>query len=529
MKINTTSSELSIKQKIGMMLIARTPVDEESYQFTLDLIRNHSLGGIHFRAVDSTPNFPVDSKRIKELIKEVKETANYPILICEDMESGYSEGHVSLCPPMSLASTNSEKYAYEFGRITACEAKKDGYNLVFGPILDIALNPLASCVGPRSFGSSPTKVAKIAANVIRGYQSQGFIVTGKHFPGFGASPIDSHIDMVVLNSNKQQLLQREMLPYQYCYEKANMSGIMMGHIMVPQIDSTYPASLSKKIISFLRSTGYDNLIITDSLSMVGLTTIFGLENAHKLAFAAGNDMILACYRTSIKQSYKWLCEAYENNMISESQINQSVNRIIRAQEKTLQTQQTQFNTTEALATASVIAKASIAEKINDASISFSIDPNGRHLFIIQDANYYQNPQNGKIEKENYFNIDAALAAIQNNFPNSDIVRICGYPSKYEIEAVLAKSLDCTSIVPVLYSFTASYAGSSDITHRLLALLNGLVTKISAIVHYGNPYAAREYPDVPRIIFGFDKKECQRYGIEALAGHFCPTGDLPVSF
>ena len=84
-------------------------------------------------------------------------------------------------------------------------------------------------------------------------------------------------------------------------------------------------------------------------------------------------------------------------------------------------------------------------------------------------------------------------------------------------------------MPVLYSFTASYAGSSDITHRLLALLNGLVTKISAIVHYGNPYAAREYPDVPRIIFGFDKKECQRYGIEALAGHFCPTGDLPVSF
>ena len=73
-----------------------------------------------------------------------------------------------------------------------------------------------------------------------------------------------------------------------------------------------------------------------------------------------------------------------------------------------------------MATASVIAKASIAEKINDASISFSIDPNGRHLFIIQDANYYQNPQNEN-RKENYFNIDAALAAIQNNFPNSDIV------------------------------------------------------------------------------------------------------------
>lgn len=528
MKTNVKPSDLSIKQKIGMMLIARTPVDEESYQFTLELIRNHSLGGIHFRTVDSTPSFPVDKQRIKNLIKEVKETADYPILICEDMESGYSEGQVSLCPPIALASTGSEQYAYEFGRITASEARKDGYNLVFGPIMDIALNPLSSCVGPRTFGSSPEKVSKIAANVIRGYQSQGFIVTGKHFPGFGASPIDSHIDMVVLDSTKEELIQREMLPYQYCYEKEDMSGIMMGHIMVSKIDDTYPASLSKKIISFLRSTGYNNLIITDSLSMVGLTTIFGLENAHKLAFSAGNDMVLACYRTSIKKSYQWLCEAYENNMISEEQIDQSVARVIHAQERTLNSPHTEFNTMQDMATASAMARASITAKTRNSSISPSINPEAQHLFIVQDANYYRNPQTGVIEKENYFDIDAALKAIQNNFPNSDIIRICGYPSKYEIEATLAKSLNYTSVVPVLYSFTASYAGSSDTTHRLLAMLNGLVTKTSAIVLYGNPYAAREYPDVPRIIFGFDKEECQQYVIEALAGHFTPTGTLPVS-
>jgi beta-glucosidase-like glycosyl hydrolase len=307
-----------------------------------------------------------------------------------------------------------------------------------------------------------------------------------------------------------------------------MSGIMSGHIMVPKIDNVYPASLSKKILSLLRSTGYDNLIITDSLSMVGLTNIFGVENAHKLAFAAGNDMVLSCYRTSTKLSYKWLVEAYEAGMIHEEQINQSVKRILKAQQQTLIFDQTTYSTEEDKKIASQIAQSSIAYKATKEALSY-IPPQHKHLFIIQDANYYYNHKINQIVKEEYFNLDSAINTLHKEFPQADFVRIPGYPSKYEIEEILAKSLQYDSVIPVLYSFTASYCGSSDTTQRLLAMLYGLQTKTSAIVLFGNPYAAREYPEVPLTIFGFDEVECQKYAIEALAGKFVPEGKLPVSF
>ncbi len=51
-------STLTIEQKIGQMIIARSPVDEESWQYMLELIRNKSLGGVHIRKTDSKPSFP---------------------------------------------------------------------------------------------------------------------------------------------------------------------------------------------------------------------------------------------------------------------------------------------------------------------------------------------------------------------------------------------------------------------------------------------------------------------------------------
>ena len=120
--------ELSIKQKVGMVtcaLIAGNGRTEESDEYVLDMIRNHSLGAVWVNP--KTQNF-------EDIMARIKEAADYPIIIITDAESGI--GDYTIGRQNALGMTDSEELAYEFGKVTAVNARKMGYNVVCNPILD---------------------------------------------------------------------------------------------------------------------------------------------------------------------------------------------------------------------------------------------------------------------------------------------------------------------------------------------------------------------------------------------------------
>ncbi|HOJ10492.1 MAG TPA: glycoside hydrolase family 3 N-terminal domain-containing protein, partial [Clostridiales bacterium] len=355
-------ADLTIEQKIGQMLLCRRPLNDEDKEYILELIRNRSLGGIH------------------GMFPELLETADYPLLICENMESGFPKGEAELTCPLAIGATGSEEYAYEFGRISAIEAKAKGYNVVFGPIFDIALNPAAFCGGSLRFGGNKELVSRLGAAAVRGYQDQGMIVTAKHYPGFGESAIDSHLEMVYLKCDKKLLLERELEPYRYAIEHADLSGVMVGHITVPKIDDKYPASLSPKITNILREIGFDGLTMTDSLAMLGITNYYGLEECHALAMTAV-DMVMASYRVPAKMAYEFMLNAYRKGRVTEEQIDEAVRRVIAAQNKTLKKPETTKLTHKEMNLAKEISRDSITALL-DGVDSTAIPTDGRHLFIL---------------------------------------------------------------------------------------------------------------------------------------------------
>ena len=83
-------------------------------------------------------------------------------------------------------------------------------------------------------------------------------------------------------------------------------------------------------------------------------------------------------------------------------------------------------------------------------------------------------------------------------------------------------------VMVAYSRTVPYAGSADLSHRLMSFIEGVSHKLEAFVLMGNPYAARQLPHQKRIIFGYEGGVCEESAIKALSGHFKPKGKLPVN-
>ena len=308
-------SEMSVEQKIGMLLIARGFRGDDDRAFIFEMLKKKSVGGIQ---VAVRPG-------CEDEIKRIQDAAGYPLLICADMETGFPMSKHHIPAMMSLAATDNEALAYEFGCITAIEAKKAGYNTIWGPVVDIIRHSV------RTFGADPERVARFGAAVARGYWDNGVFFTAKHFPGGRDVLVDTHMVDGESHLSEADIRSIDMLPYEKMLRDGILTGVMTKHVVLPQIDPVYPATLSKAQIDILRSTGFDGVVMTDSFAMMGILQKFSEETVYGTAVQAGNDMILPNYRISFRQAYDYLMRAYETGVITPERLNEAVRRILVAQ------------------------------------------------------------------------------------------------------------------------------------------------------------------------------------------------------
>ena len=86
------------------------------------------------------------------------------------------------------------------------------------------------------------------------------------------------------------------------------------------------------------------------------------------------------------------------------------------------------------------------------------------------------------------------------------------------------------VVFITFCNTTAYLGSDCLTRRAENIINGVIYtgKVSAVVHFGNPYALEELEHTPRSIFGFLSPESQKYSIDVLAGKLEAKGTMPIN-
>lgn len=214
------------------------------------------------------------------------------ILISADYEDGLGRWLVDapLLPSnMALGAARDEELAFEKGLLTARQARSLGVDWVFAPVLDLADNPLNPIVNTRSFGAEPELVTRLGRAFIKGLRQGGALNSLKHFPGHGNTQTDSHLALPVLPKTKEELLARELRPFQTLLPLAD--SVMLGHLLLPEIDGQYPASLSSALArGILREQfGFTGCVLTDALLMKAI----GDEKTASLqALQAGADILL---------------------------------------------------------------------------------------------------------------------------------------------------------------------------------------------------------------------------------------------
>lgn len=108
---------------------------------------------------------------------------------------------------------------------------------------------------------------------------------------------------------------------------------MITHLVVNALDAQKPASLSKKVHTYLRKKlKYNNVIVTDDLGMGAIKDFIKQtnQNADVAAFMAGNDVLISAdYQNGIPA----LKQAIKEKKITQKQLNQAVYRILKLKVK----------------------------------------------------------------------------------------------------------------------------------------------------------------------------------------------------
>lgn len=349
--LHVAEAQIPLRQKIGQMVMVTFVGDSlEKSSASLDTMKsdlsNGLVGGAIMFTWSNNLNRPA---QIAHLTSELQRRASIPLLLAIDEEGGqvarlgYSNGFTSTPSAFQLGTTiNSEAYTRSTASTMASWFVQTGLNVNFAPVVDVNVNPSSPAIGAlqRSFSSNPNIVASQALWFIDEFHKQKVFTTLKHFPGHGSATTDSHLGLVDITTT---WADSELIPYRQLLGAGVVDLMMTAHVFNAKLDSIYPATLSKKIVTGLlrQSLGYQGVVISDEMSMSAIVNYYGFDDAILLAVQAGVDILL--YNKNLNTDGSSIArhvvdlidQNVRNGSIAESRIDDSYNRIMALKQRIL--------------------------------------------------------------------------------------------------------------------------------------------------------------------------------------------------
>ncbi len=325
---------LSLEEKVGQLLMGGFPGPEPPDEF-LRRIRGGKLGGVILFSDNYT-----SPEGIYSLIERLQEEAAsgphpFPLLIALDQEGGAVRRLGEPFTPFPSASLfgaiGDAQLVRECAAATARELRSVGVNMNLAPVVDILSEPGAKLLAERSFGGSAELVARLGVAAVAGYQSEGVAATAKHFPGHGATTVDSHEALPRVDTSLDILLNRELLPYRALMAPELPGGgaaaIMAAHVVFESVDFERPASSSARILGELLrgELRFRGLAMTDDLEMGAIGDPL---RAAGEAVIAGADMVLVAKDKALQEgAYEAILKAAERGALRKRRLEEALHRV----------------------------------------------------------------------------------------------------------------------------------------------------------------------------------------------------------
>jgi beta-N-acetylhexosaminidase len=157
------------------------------------------------------------------------------------------------------------------------------------PMVDVAGPQTHEFLRNRCYGDDPARVSDLGRAVGQGMFDGGVLPIIKHIPGHGRATMDSHFELPRVDASHNALSAVDFAPFKALRD---MPMGMTAHLVYEALDAA-PATCSPRVMQVIREEiGFDNLIMTDDVSMKAL------EGTHvqstRASIAAGCDVVLYC-------------------------------------------------------------------------------------------------------------------------------------------------------------------------------------------------------------------------------------------
>lgn len=299
-RIDSLIKTMSIEDMAAQTIMLRSkakPTAEYIVQMR-QLLSTNTYGGVCFFA-GTTPD-------MLTLQQVYKQASRIPLFITIDGEFGPAMRLTDLKKlprQQTMGAVANENLVFEAGQEIGRQCRALGIQWNFLPVADVNNNARNPVINTRSFGEDPQKVARYAALLLKGMQSQGVMGSAKHFPGHGDTETDSHKALPLIPHSVQVIDSIHLLPFRELIAEG-VESVMVGHLNLPAYDSSgLPASLSPRVVDGLlrKELGYRGLIVTDGLEMEGVRMAlqklpeyknFGEGMIEVQALKAGCDVLL---------------------------------------------------------------------------------------------------------------------------------------------------------------------------------------------------------------------------------------------
>lgn len=302
MGLQCSAACLSLGEMDGTLLLLGVKGTELSCEEAALFRKLQPAGYILFSRNIRTP------EQTRKLTNDLRDLSIEEPILSIDQEGGRVERLRDFAPSLPSASAFGQKNDMEqiarAGEATAELLLMLGFNLNYAPVLDLDHFPgLQNGLNQRCWGRDTQDVINRAGMWNRWTRKRGMLGCGKHFPACGRAKSDPHADLPSCGATKDELMAEDVIPYTALMPE--LDAVMLAHVVFPEIDPEFPASLSKKIVTgWLRDQlGFDkHLVLTDDLDMGAIINRYGRGEDVKMAIQAGNDLAMICHRTETAEA-----------------------------------------------------------------------------------------------------------------------------------------------------------------------------------------------------------------------------------
>jgi beta-glucosidase-like glycosyl hydrolase len=542
--VESTLASMTLEEKGGQLFVADLVAvysnrESPCFQLAKEFIHTYHVGGFILAGGTVTD--------IAIVTNALQRESKLPLLISADLEGGLwfnhpyrwimgrgpelprfvAGGGTPLPSCMAIGATGNPRFAYEFGRITAREARAVGIQWINTPVADVNSNPHNPIINTRSFGEDPAQVAMMVEAYVRGAQEEKVIATLKHFPGHGDTEEDTHMKLPSLPFDRARLDAVEFVPFKAGI-KAGAKAVMTAHIALPNIDpEKRPSTLSPVIVNeLLRGhLGFNGLVVTDGMTMQGVTDHFNAAEAAIRSIEAGVDVILV--PADLAQAYNGLLGAVRSGRISEARLEESVRRVLAAKAWVGIDRQRLVNVDDITRIVAPPQSEKMADSMFSAAVTLlrnngnilPLRPTSRvHIVTVSDE---PNLQIG----------DALLAVLDPKVRSVALSHLWNESSPDAISRINSKVQSADAIVLGIYLSVGSWKGPLGFSPELQKFFDKITSlkKPVVTIAFGDPYVIERLPTTEVMLATYTgvRKAEEAVG-NVLLGKAEVKGKLPVT-